>query len=136
MKKVLIAGHFNPFHIGHLNLIEEARRLGDYLIVVVANDTQAKLKRPKIFLPAEDRMFIMGSIKGVREVHLSIDNDADICKTLVKLKPDIFASGCAKSNPDAVKEKKVCDELGIKAFYKVGGRKIRSSSKILKKYYA
>ncbi len=135
MTKVLIAGHFNPLHIGHLQLIQAARKLGDYLIVVVANDIQAKLKRPKVFLSAAERMAITYSIKGVDEVQLSVDEDADICLTLFKLKPDVFASGCDEFHPDVVKEKKVCDGLGIEVVYNVGGEKIRSSSDILKKYY-
>ncbi|MDO4499443.1 MAG: adenylyltransferase/cytidyltransferase family protein [Coriobacteriaceae bacterium] len=35
MKKVLTVGVFDYFHIGHLNLFERARALGDCLIVAV-----------------------------------------------------------------------------------------------------
>ena len=37
MKKVAISGYFDPIHIGHLEYINLARELGDYLIVIVNN---------------------------------------------------------------------------------------------------
>lgn len=132
--KVVIAGHFNPPHVGHLQLIRAASKLGDHLTVIIANDRQAKKKRGKLFMKEGERIALMYMIKGVDSVCLSIDEDSDVCRTLFMLKPDIFASGCDENHPDAVKEKVVCDELGIKVVYNVGGDKIQSSSNILKEY--
>ena len=131
---VCIGGHFNPLHEGHLELIKAAKKLGTKLIVIVANDIQAGLKRPRVFIPEEKRMEIMRNIKGVDDVVLSIDTDTNLCKTLAEVKPDIFASGCGEDHPDAIEEQKVCFELGIETVYDVGGEKINSSSKILEKY--
>lgn len=131
---VAIAGHFNPLHPGHIALIQEATTLGNHITVIVANDKQAKFKRPKVFMNEKDRMLIMKNLEGVDKVVLSVDNDNSVCKTLELLKPDVFASGCSSNHPDALKEQKTCDRLKIKTVYVVGGKKIRSSSKILKKY--
>src|SRR3989339_1066297 len=49
MKKVLITGTFDVIHPGHLNLISQAQKLGDFLIVVVARDinvVKAKGREP------------------------------------------------------------------------------------------
>ena len=35
MKVVVISGYFNPLHVGHLDYIENAKKLGDYLIVII-----------------------------------------------------------------------------------------------------
>ena len=35
MKVVIVSGYFNPLHGGHLDMIEAAAKMGDYLIVVV-----------------------------------------------------------------------------------------------------
>jgi len=132
--KVAVAGHFNPIHPGHLLMIEEATKLGDYLVVIVANDIQAQAKRPKVFMPIHDRMMIMSHIKGVNEVVASIDTDSSIKNTLKMVKPDILASGCEDTHPDALEEKAICDKLNIKTIYNVGGGKIHSSSTLLQNY--
>lgn len=134
MKTVAIAGHFNPLHIGHLQLIDEARRMGDYLIVIVANDRQAFLKRTPVLLPLQDRMMILSKIKGVDHVVASIDEDSNVKETLKLVRPDILASGCDENHPDALEEAAICHELGIKSVWNVGGSKIKSSRNILKDY--
>ncbi len=42
MKKVMIFGTFDIFHKGHVNFLKQARKYGDYLIVVVARDKTVK----------------------------------------------------------------------------------------------
>jgi len=134
LKEVVIAGHFNPLHIGHMRLIEAAKNLGDTLTVIVANDNQASMKREPVFITCTDRMYIMSRIKGVDTVVKSIDSTSDISQTLNMVRPDIFASGCDENHPDAIEERKICEQLGIETVYNVGGDKIRSSSELLNKY--
>ena len=38
MQIVYVSGAFDLFHIGHLAFLEEAAKLGDYLIVGILND--------------------------------------------------------------------------------------------------
>lgn len=42
MKKVMIFGTFDIFHKGHINFLKQARKYGDYLIVVIARDKTVK----------------------------------------------------------------------------------------------
>ncbi len=134
MITVAIAGHFNPLHVGHLQLIKAAAYMGDRLVVIVANDTQASIKRTPVLLPLQDRMMIMSSIKEVDYVVASIDMDSTIKETLKLVNPDILASGCCSDHPDAIEESKICEELGIGTRWHVGGSKIKSSSEILSNY--
>ena len=39
MKTVVVSGGFDPVHVGHLRLFEEAKSLGDYLIVIINTDS-------------------------------------------------------------------------------------------------
>ncbi len=132
--RVVIAGHFAPAHIGHLQLIKYAKKLGDHLTVIVANDRQAMSKRGKLFMTEGERLALVYALKGVDSVVLSVDETADVCETLKMVKPDIFATGSSDDHPDALKEKEVCDQQGTKFVFNVGGEKIRDSSVILEKY--
>ena len=128
MKKIAISGYFDPIHIGHLEYIRLAKKLGDYLIVIVNNDKQAYLKKGKSFMCEDDRLAIVSHIKGVDEAVMSIDDDKTVCKTLDLIKPDIFANGGDRSNSE-VPESSICKENGTKIIDGLGD-KIRSSSEL------
>ena len=126
MKKVCISGYFDPLHVGHLEYINKAKKLGDYLVVIVNNNMQCKLKKGKFFMDENDRVEIVKNLKSVDEVFLSIDSDKTVCKSLEKLKPSIFANGGDRKNYE-IPESKVCKIHGIKIIDGLGD-KIRSSS--------
>jgi D-beta-D-heptose 7-phosphate kinase/D-beta-D-heptose 1-phosphate adenosyltransferase len=126
MKKVAISGYFDPIHVGHLDYIELSKKLGDYLIVIINNNNQCKLKKGKSFMDEKDRMKIVSSIQWVDEVYLSIDQDKTVCKSLEALKPDIFTNGGDRHNKE-IPEAVVCRKYGIELLDGMG-KKIRSSS--------
>lgn len=65
------AGAFDMFHIGHLNLIKNAKAKCDYLIVGVNTDTLvASYKNRKVIIPLEERMQIISALKYVDEVEV------------------------------------------------------------------
>ena len=47
MKVVAISGYFDPIHVGHLEYINMAKKLGDKLVVIVNNNYQCELKKGK-----------------------------------------------------------------------------------------
>ena len=126
MKKVAISGYFDPIHVGHLDYIELSKKLGDYLIVIINNNNQCKLKKGKPFMDEKDRMKIVSSIQWVDEVYLSIDQDKTVCKSLETLKPDIFTNRGDRHNKE-IPEAVVCRKYGIELLDGMG-KKIRSSS--------
>lgn len=75
-------------HIGHIRCLEQAKALGDYLIVGVLTDEAAtKWKRSPI-IPFEERMELVASLKCVDEV---VQQDSvDATENLKRIKPDIF----------------------------------------------
>ena len=126
MKKVCISGYFDPLHIGHLEYINKAKELGDYLVVIVNNNSQCILKKGKFFMDEKDRVEIIKNLKSVDEVFLSIDKDKTVSKSLEKLKPSVFANGGDRKNYE-IPESKICKEHGIEIIDGLGD-KIRSSS--------
>ncbi len=70
-----LSGTFDLFHIGHLNLLRRAKEQCDYLIVGVHKSGAWKGK--ETFIPFEERIQIVGSIKYVDEVCESFPEDSD-----------------------------------------------------------
>ena len=126
MRTVAISGYFDPIHVGHLEYIIEAKKLGDRLIVIINNNHQCVLKKGKPFMDENDRVTIVSSIKYVDEVFLSIDKDKTVCKSLEKIKPNIFANGGDRKNYE-IPESVICNKYNIEIIDGLG-EKIRSSS--------
>lgn len=68
-KKIVITyGTFDLFHVGHLNILERAKKYGDYLIVAVSTDEFNEKKGKKSFFNFDDRKKIVESCRYVDEV--------------------------------------------------------------------
>ena len=125
-RTVVASGYFDPIHVGHIEYLEMAAKLGDKLIVIVNNDNQAALKKGTPFMTEEDRLKIVSSLKCVDEVFLSIDEDPTVCRSLQAVSPDIFAKGGDRF-VDEIPEATTCKEIGAEIVDGLG-MKIRSSS--------
>lgn len=123
---VAVSGYFDPIHVGHLEYLQLAKKLGDKLIVIINNNFQAKLKKGSTFMDEKDRMEIVAALRCVDEVFLSIDEDKSVCKSLEYIKPDIFANGGDRSLEE-IPETAVMEKYNIKMVVGLG-LKIRSSS--------
>ena len=128
MKVVAVSGYFDPIHVGHLEYLKMAKNLGDKLIVIINSDYQEGLKKGISFMPEDDRLEIVKSLRCVDEVFLSIDKDKSVCKSLEYLKPDIFANGGNRSLNE-IPETAVMKKYNIEMIDGLG-MKIRSSSQI------
>lgn len=130
MKRVIISGYFNPLHGGHLDMIEAARELGEYLIVVVNNDKQQLLKKGKVILNEENRTRLMQALRDVDEVVLSIDTDPPVIETLKLVRRKypsdelVFANGGDRDGERVVPETDICKQLDIQMLFGVGSHEI------------
>lgn len=131
MKKVAASGYFNPLHKGHVEYLQKAKALGDYLVVIVNNDKQRALKNSKPFMDEQERMFIVGALGCVDEVFLSIDEDSTVCRSLEAVAPDVFAKGGDRFASE-IPEAEVCRRLNIEMTDGLG-QKVQSSSWLLEK---
>lgn len=133
---VAVSGYFNPLHVGHLDMIKMAKKLGDKLVVIVNNDKQVKLKGRVPFMSEDDRVEIVKALRDVDRVVLSIDDyqlsngEIPVIKTLAKIKPNIFANGGDRHNIINVPENEVCQKYNIKMVDGLG-KKIRASSVLI-----
>lgn len=77
------AGVFDLFHIGHLNLLKNAKGMCDKLIVGVTTDELATYKGKYPVIPFSDRIEIVRNIKCVDAVVAQSDmNKLEMCKKL------------------------------------------------------
>ncbi len=134
-----ISGGFDPIHIGHVRLIQEAGKLGNRLVVILNNDNWLKKKKTHIFMHQKERKEIIESIEGVDEViissHPKNPKDMSVSKEILKIKPDIFANGGDRKEEKDILEGEACRKVGCKLVFNVGqGGKIQSSSWLLTKY--
>jgi D-beta-D-heptose 7-phosphate kinase/D-beta-D-heptose 1-phosphate adenosyltransferase len=139
MKVIAISGGFDPIHIGHVELMKEAKALGDKLVVIVNNDNWLMKKKGFVFMNEQERKAIVEAIKYVDEVvltsHPKDHTDMSVCAELEKLHPDVFANGGdRKPDGDPVPEVELCNKLGIELIYNIGkSGKIQSSSWLVNK---
>lgn len=134
-KRVVVSGGFDPIHIGHIRMIQEAGKLGDELVVILNNDNWLMKKKNFVFMPEHERKEVLEGLHGVHKVviteHEENPEDMSVAKEIRKLKPHIFAQGGDRKDSKSIPstETLVCDELGCSIIYNVGqGGKIQSSS--------
>lgn len=110
------AGVFDLFHIGHLNLLKNAKGMCDKLIVGVTVDELVTYKGKRAIIPFSDRSEIVRSIKYVDAVVPQYDMDKlTMCK---KLEANILFVGDDWYDTPKWKEyEKELDEAGIKVVY-------------------
>jgi len=139
-KKIVVAvsGGFDPLHFGHIQLLEEAKSLGDELVVILNNDSWLRKKKGFVFMFQKERKKIIESIKWVDKVIITKHNlnpkDMSVNRELRKIKPDIFANGGDRTKNN-IPEVAVCKEINCKMVFKVGrDGKIQSSSWLLEKF--
>lgn len=138
LKLVIASGYFDMLHDGHLNYLNAAKKLGDLLFVIVNNDAQAKLKKGFSLIPEDTRVNIIYNLKSIDFAIKSIDKDHSVCKSLGLIHSvfsdiaDILFINGGDITIDNLLEKDTCEKLNIEMRFGVGGKKIQSSSELIK----
>jgi len=137
---VAVSGGFDPIHVGHVRMFQEARKLGDKLVVILNNDNWLRKKKGFVFMPEEERKEVLEGIRGIDEViltqHSEDPQDMSVCEALREIKPDIFAQGGDRNTQNIPPcEVALQKELGFRVVENVGpGGKVQSSSWLLAKH--
>lgn len=135
--KVMASGGFDPLHIGHLDYIQEASCIAPdknpILIVVVNGDEWLKRKKSFVFMLEKERANIVAGISGVDYVLVWDDGTPTVSGAIEALTPDYFAKGGDRDSKLNVPEYDICESVGCKVIFGVGGGKIQSSSDLVEK---
>lgn len=92
-KVVTTNGCFDLLHVGHLRYLQEAKKLGDILVIGVNSDDSVRLlkgeKRPLI--PEDERAEMLAGMECVD--YVTIFPELDPIPLILELKPDIHVKG-------------------------------------------
>lgn len=109
-------GVFDLFHIGHLNLLKNAKAMCDRLIVGVTSDELVTYKHKKAVIPFEERLEIVRSIKYVDAA--IIQDNLDKYEAWKKLKFDILFVGDDWYNTDQWNTyEELLTKVGVRIIY-------------------
>lgn len=128
---VVVSGGFDPIHIGHVRMIQEAATHGD-VIVILNSDDWLMRKKGYVFMPWEQRAEILWAIFGVNTVVAVDDSDGTVLKGLQNTKPDFFANG-GDRKMENTPEVTYCLDNDIRLLWNIGGEKIANSSDLVEK---
>lgn len=124
MTTVLISGYFSPIIPGHIDLINEASKLGDRLVLILNNDMQADYAGVPLFMKEKERLAVVAGLRRIHEIVLSVDTDESIIETLKFVvgmnygEDFILANGGGARN---IKEEEFCEcHPRIASVYGVG----------------
>jgi len=126
---IAVSGGFDPIHKGHIQMIREASKYGNVIVILNSDEWLVRKKGYK-FMSFEERAYIAGNIKGVVIVTSVDDSDGTVCKALKRFKPTYFANGGDRYETNTP-EMQFCKENGIQVLWNIGGEKSQSSSKLV-----
>lgn len=92
MKKVITYGTFDLLHIGHINILKQAKELGDTLVVGLSTDEFNSIKMKKAYHSYENRKKVLEAIKFVDDIIPESSWDQKIYD-VKRLQIDIFVMG-------------------------------------------
>jgi len=92
MKTVMVFGTFDILHLGHIDMFQQAKVLGDELIVVIARDKRSEsLKDRENIHNEEERQKMVSHIDIVDQAILG--NQDNVYTVIKENKPDVIALG-------------------------------------------
>ena len=136
MKVVLATGGFDPLHSGHIAYFEEAKKLGDMLVIGVNSNEWLTRKKGQPFMDINERVTIVKNLSMVDSVIVFDDSDGsskEAIRQCLNSYPDsqiVFVNGGDRDHGN-IPENEI-DNSRLEFVFGVGGtHKMNSSSKIL-----
>tara|TARA_X000000368_G_C23023838_1_gene709263 strand:+ start:225 stop:1004 length:780 start_codon:yes stop_codon:yes gene_type:complete len=137
----LVSGGFDPVHVGHLRMFQDAKKLATKVVILLNNDEWLIKKKGKPFMNQNQRKEILDEFKSIYEVIIqgSSEKSSSLAiKEFADKNPKVkicYCNGGDRSNVKNILEAAICEKLNISLEFGVGGKeKIESSSELTKNY--
>lgn len=113
MKRIVVNGTFDILHRGHIELLNYAKSLGDYLLVCIDSDALVSFKKgpDRPINNQWERMLMLKNLKAVDDVWI-FNSDIELENQLWEYKPDIMVKGSDYRNKPIVGAE-FCDEINF-----------------------
>ncbi len=100
---VFTNGCFDILHVGHIRYLQEARELGDYLVVAINSDESVRQLKgyPRPFVTQDERAEMLAALESVDYVTIYDELTAEAVVRL--LRPEIYVKG-GDYRPDTILE--------------------------------
>lgn len=112
MVRVMATGVFDIIHLGHLHFLEESKKLGDELVVVVATDETVRKRKHEPITPQKMRCELVAALKPVDRAIVGKET-GDMFDIVREIKPDIITVGYDQPFEPGVLEKELA-KRGLK----------------------
>lgn len=116
---IALSGAFDPLHSGHIRMIQGARFFGK-VVIILNSDEWLYRKNGYVLQTFRERKEILLALNDVYRVVSVDDKDDTVCEALENLKPTIFGNGGFRTKKNTP-ERRLCENLGIKMVYGIGG---------------
>lgn len=128
-KIVFTNGGFNILHVGHIRCLQDAKRLGDVLVVAVNSDDSLRRLKGTTYplIPEDERLEVLAALACVDV--LTLFSEPTVDSLLLKLQPHIHAKGTDYTK-DSVPERATVLSYGGEIAI-VGDAKNHASSSII-----
>ena len=111
MKKVFVSGCYDLLHSGHIEFFRQAAQYGDLYVGIGSDATILKYKNHKTLYPEQERLFMVQSIRYVKEAYINKGSGVmDFVPTVEMLKPDRFVVNADGASDE---KRRFCEERGI-----------------------
>jgi len=101
MARIMAVGVFDLLHAGHLHYLEEAKKLGEHLTVVVAHDDTVRMRKHEPVTSHDLRKRMVAGLKPVDHAIIGNPPSLPMYEILPLVEPDIIALGYDQEHAEA-----------------------------------
>ncbi len=137
----IVSGGFDPVHVGHLRMFQDAKKLANKVVVLLNNDDWLIKKKGKPFMSQTQRKEILDEFNSITEVIIQKSSEKSSSLAIKEFavknrnKKICYCNGGDRSDIKNILEASICEKFNIDLEFGVGGKeKIESSSELTKNY--